>query len=151
MLFLDLSQYSTLLRDLSLCSNETFNFSALSVCVNLNSWNLSLSGLSVLFLGFSLLSVLFLGPSKQSLLRLACSNPSTLLLPAFLRYADFSTVDINFLRCLRYSGYISKLQWLPPLSHRGSYFSWHSSQSCLPWEQSTTSSAVPCKKYLRFL
>lgn len=111
--------------------------------LNLYSWIRILSGLSVLFLGFSLQSVLFLGASKRSVLLLECSIRSVLLLALLLREGDFSTDDTNFFRCLRYSGNSSKSQWFPPLSHKGSYFSWQSSQSCLPWEQSTTSSEVP--------
>lgn len=150
MLLLDFSWwYSTLLRDLSIWSAEILNLSTLSTLLNLYSLNFSFSGLSVLFLDFSLRSVLFLGASKKSTLLLGSSMRSVLFLwsvlflELILREGDFSTVDMNLLRCLRYSGYSSKLQWLPPFSHRGSYFSWHSTQSCLPCEQSTTSSAVP--------
>lgn len=137
MLLLDFSLYSTLLLDLSIWSKDTLNFENLSSRLNLLSWNFSFSGLSVLRLGFSLRSVLLRGASKLSGL-------SILLLEMFLWEGDFSTAATNFFKCLIYSGYNSRLQWLPPFSHKGSYFAWHCSQSSLPWEQSTTSSAVPC-------
>lgn len=140
MLFRDFSWQSTLLRDLSIWSNDILNFSSLSALLN---WFFSFSGLSVLCLGFSLLSVLFLETSNTSVLFRGGSYWSVLLLELYLCEGDFSTVDINFLRCLMYSGYCSRLQWFPPLIHSGSYFSLHSSQSCFPWEQSTTSSEVP--------
>lgn len=141
MLFLDLSWQSTLLRDLSIWSKDTLSFSNLSVLLN---WLFSFSGLSVLCLGFSLRSVLFLEISKQSVLFLDSSNWSVLLLELYLCDGDFSTVDTNFFRCLIYSGNSSRSLWFPPFSHSGSYFSLHNSHSCLPWEQSTTSSEVPC-------
>lgn len=56
---------------------------------------------------------------------------------------DLSMAPTNFFRCLMYSGYSSRLQWFPPLIHSGSYFTSASSHSDRPWEQSTTSSAVP--------
>lgn len=132
--FLDLSMQSTLLLDFSMRSNETFSFSNLSKLLFV---------FSVLYLGFSLRSVLFRDASKQSVLLLAGSNRSVLFLQLFLSVGDFSTVEMNFFRCLMYSGKSSKSQWFPPLSHNGSYFSLQSSHSCLPWEQSTTSSEVP--------
>lgn len=145
-MILDLSVYSTLLRDLSTWSKWTLNFSSFSALLTLYSWNFIFSVLSVLFLGLSLWSVLFLGISKQSTLPLDCSILSMLLLKLSLSDGAFCTVDMNFLRCRLYSGKSSKLQWFPPLSHKGSYFCWHSSHNCLPWEQSTTSSAVPWRK-----
>lgn len=57
---------------------------------------------------------------------------------------DRSNVWRNLRRCLIYSGYNSKLQWPAPFSHKGSYFSLDNSCNCLPCEQSTTSSCVPC-------
>ena len=141
MLFRDFSMQSTLLRDLSSCSKEIFSFSSLSMLLD---WFFDFSSLSMLCLGFSLRSVLFLEASKTSVLLLGCSNWSVLLLlEVCLCEGGFSTVDMNFFKCLIYSGYSSKSQWFPPLSHNGSYFSLQSSQSCLPWEQSTTSSEVP--------
>lgn len=149
--FWDFSWQSTLFRDL--WSKETRSFSSLSALLDwflsfssLSAWLdwfFSFSGLSVLCLGFSLLSVLFLETSKTSVLFRGCSNWSVLLLEVYLWEGGFSTVDMNFFRCLIYSGNCSRSQWLPPLSQSGSYFSLHSSQSCLPWEQSTTSSEVP--------
>lgn len=148
MLFRDFSWQSTLLRDLSIWSKDILNFSSLSALLDRF---FCFSSLSVLCLGFSLRSVLFLETSKTSVLLRDCSNWSVLLLELFLWEGDFSTVDTNFLRCLIYSGYSSKSQWFPPLSHRGSYFSLHSSQSCLPWEQSTTSSEVPYTKRYKII
>jgi len=137
---------------------------------------LSLSGRSILFLDFSLLSVLHLDFSLQSMLNLGFSFCSALSLhrslwstldieaslksvlfrwssvwstmspETFLRRDDFSMAEMNFLRCLMYCGKSSKSQWFPPFTHNGSYFSLQHSQSCLPWDQSTTSSAVPCKR-----
>lgn len=145
MLFRDFSWQSTLLRDLSLWSNVILNFSNISPPL-LEDKFLTFSGLSVLFLGFSLRSVLFLLTSKISVLFRGCSNCWSVLLRKLYRCdGDFSIVVMNFFRCLMYSGKSSKSQWLPPLSHNGSYFSLQSSQSCLPWEQSTTSSEVPYK------
>jgi hypothetical protein len=63
---------------------------------------------------------------------------------AVLSLESFSIALMNFLRCLMYSGYVSRLQWPPPFTHQGSYFSFASSHSRLPWEKSTMSSAVPC-------
>ena len=140
MLFRDFSWQSTLLLDLSLWSKVILNFSNIS---ELLDKFFSFSGLSVLFLGFSLRSVLFLLTSKISVLFRGCSNWSVLRRKLYRCDGDFSTVVMNFFRCLMYSGKSSKSQWFPPLSHSGSYFSLHSSQSCLPWEQSTTSSEVP--------
>lgn len=148
-LFRDFSWQSTLLRDLSLWSNVILNFSNISPPL-LEDEFFTFSGLSVLFLGFSLRSVLFLLTSNTSVLFRGCSNWSVLLRKLYLCDGDFSTVVINFFRCLIYSGKSSKSQWLPPLSHSGSYFSLQSSQSCLPWEQSTTSSEVPYKWHERY-
>lgn len=101
MLFRDFSWQSTLLRDLSIWSKDILNFSSLSA---LFEWFFSFSGLSVLCLGFSLRSVLFLETSKISVLFRACSKWSVLLLELYLWEGDFSTVDMNFFRCLIYSG-----------------------------------------------
>lgn len=57
---------------------------------------------------------------------------------------SFSMAPMNFLKWGKYSGNISRLQWLPPLSHKGSYFSLASSHNCFPCEISTTLSSVPC-------
>ncbi|KAI4374599.1 hypothetical protein MLD38_012578 [Melastoma candidum] len=97
----------TLLRELSNCSKGILIFSGLSMLLHLYSGALSLPTL----LGFSLLSVLCLGASSLLSQRL------------LLLEDDLSTNAMNFLRCRMYSGYSSKLQWFPPLSHRGSYFS----------------------------
>lgn len=80
---------------------EIRNFSSLSA---LRPWFFSFSGLSVLFLGFSLLSVLFLDTSYTSVLLRGCSNWSVLCLELYLWEGDFSTVVMNFLRCLINSG-----------------------------------------------
>lgn len=101
MLFRDFSWQSTLLRDLSTWSKEILNFSSLSTLLDRF---FSFSGLSVLCLGFSLRSVLFLETSNTSVLFRGCSNWSVLLLELYLWEGDFSTVDINFFRCLIYSG-----------------------------------------------
>ena len=131
MLFLDFSLLSLLVLDFSLRSVLSLGFSLWSVLGR------DLSSLwSVLDLDFSLQSVLFLGFSSWSVI-----GPDP-----FLRCGDFSMADMNFLRCFMYCGKSSKSQWFPPLIHNGSYFSLQSCQSFLPWDQSTTSSAVPCKK-----
>ena len=145
-LFLDFSRQSTLLLDLSIWSKVTLSFSNLSALLDkfFSFW-----GRSVLSRGFSLRSVLFLLTSNTSVLFRGCSNCSMLLLKLYLWDVDFSTVAMNFFRCLIYSGNCSKSQWFPPLSHSGSYFSLHSSHSCFPWEQSTTSSEVPYMITLR--
>jgi len=140
MLFLDFSRQSTLLLDLSMWSKVTLSLSNFSALLDKF---FSFSGLSVLSRGFSLRSVLFLLTSNTSVLFRGCSNCSMLLLKLYLCDGDFSTMAMNFFRCLIYSGNCSKSQWLPPCSHSGSYFSLHSSHSCFPWEQSTTSSEVP--------
>lgn len=62
---------------------------------------------------------------------------------------SFSMALINFRKCLIYSGYVSKLQWPPPLIHKGSYFILDSSHKRFPWVQSTMSSAVPYKQIKR--
>lgn len=105
--------------------------------------------LSVLSLDFSLCPVLALPFSFCSVLGLDFSTSSSVVVGVGQsRGGSFSMADMNFLRCLKYSGYNSKLQWFPPLSHRGSYFSLHNSHSCFPWEISTTSSSVPYKDLL---
>lgn len=132
------------------------------------------SGWSTLFLVLSLLSVLPLGLSRRSvlclwsMLGLALSLQSVLFLESAVHSGsagvqsdgpelsmhssigggggDFSMAPTNFFRCLMYSGYSSRLQWFPPLIHSGSYFTSASSHSDRPWEQSTTSSAVPWEK-----
>lgn len=152
MFFFGLSKMSMLLLDFSIWSNENFNLSVFSTLLYLCSTPLILSRVG---LDFSLRSVLFREGSKKSTLLLEGSKQSTLFregsirsklsLQAFLGDGDFSTVLTNFLRCRRYSGKSSKSQCFPPLSHKGSYFSLQSSHSCLPWDQSTTSSAVPCR------
>lgn len=58
---------------------------------------------------------------------------------------SFSIAFMNLRKCLIYSGNVSKLQWPPPLTHNGSYFSFASSHRRFPWEKSTISSSVPCK------
>lgn len=58
---------------------------------------------------------------------------------------SFSIAFMNLRKCLMYSGYVSRLQWPPPLTHKGSYFSLESSHKRFPWDQSTISSSVPCK------
>lgn len=62
----------------------------------------------------------------------------------WLVIASFSMAFMNLRKCLMYSGYVSRLQWPPPLTHRGSYFSFESSHNRFPWDQSTMSSFVPC-------
>lgn len=57
---------------------------------------------------------------------------------------SFSIALMNLRKCLMYSGYVSRLQCPPPFTHNGSYFSFESSQSRFPWDQSTISSFVPC-------
>ena len=140
MFLFGLSKMSTLLLDFSNWSNEIFSLSTFSTLLYLCSVFLVLSRVD---LDFSLRSVLFREGSKKSMLFRDGSIRSTLSLQACLWDGDFSTVWTNFLRCLRYSGKSSKSQCFPPLSHKGSYFSLQSSHSCLPWDQSTTSSAVP--------
>lgn len=100
-LFRDFSWQSTLLRDLSAWLNESLSFSNLSVALE---WFFSLSGWSVLRLGFSLRSVLFLGISKKSVLFRGCSYWSVLFLALYRWDGGFSTVATNFCRCLIYSG-----------------------------------------------
>ena len=120
-LFLAFSNWwSILLLDLSLWSKVILNFSNIPELLDK-------------FFSFSDLPVLFHG----------CINWSVLRRKLYRCDGDFSTIVMNFFTCLMYSGKSSKSQWLPPLSHNGSYFSLHSSQLCLPWEQSTTSSKVP--------
>ncbi|KAF5443472.1 hypothetical protein F2P56_036026 [Juglans regia] len=123
------------------------DFSLLSMLV------LDFSLLSMLSLDFSLCPVLGLDFSRCSVLALdfwsvaisEFSDCSLLSSDSIIwRGGSFSTAVMNFLRCLKYSGKSSRLQWFPPISHKGSYFSLQSSQSCLPWETSTTSSSVPC-------
>lgn len=57
---------------------------------------------------------------------------------------SFSIALMNLRKCLMYSGYVSRLQCPPPFTHNGSYFSFASSHSRFPWDQSTISSFVPC-------
>lgn len=131
---------SILFLDFSLLSVLALNFSFRSVL------SLGFSLWSVLGRDFSLWSVLGLDFSLQSVLFLGFSCWSVIGPNPFLLCGDFSMADMNFLRCLMYCGKSSKLQWFPSLIHNGSYFSLHRSQSCLPWDQPTTSSAVPCKR-----
>ena len=140
MFLFGLSKMSTLLLDFSNWSNDIFSLSTFSTLLYLCSVFLVLSRVD---LDFSLWSVLFREGSKKSVLFREGSIRSPLSLQACLWDGDFSTVWKNFLRCWMYSGKSSKSQCFPPLSHKGSYFSLQSSQSCLPWDQSTTSSAVP--------
>lgn len=103
---------------------------------------------SELSLDFSLLSMLLLGFSfmwPELLTRF--SNLSSLSWMSSWLHCNFSTAEMNFLRWIKYSGYSSKLQWFPPLSHKGSYLCLQSSHSCFPWEKSTTSSSVPCIEF----
>jgi len=65
---------------------------------------------------------------------------------AWLVMESFSIALINLRKYLMYSGKVSRLQWPPPLTHKGSYFSFESSHNRFPWEQSTISSSVPCKQ-----
>lgn len=132
MLFRVLSWQSRLLLDRSRCWWSKDILSLLLILLFFH-WLFGGSCLrSVLCLGFSLLSTLFLrvGPSS--------------LTPLLRRQGNLSTVVMNFLRCLMYSGYCSRSQWFPPSTQSGSYLSLHSSHSCFPWQQSTTSSEVPC-------
>lgn len=151
MLFLGRSDWSTLARGLS-------GWSTLFLLLSL---------LSVLPLGFSRRSVLCLWStlglvlSRQSVLFRGTSDVHSGSVKAWSDGPELSVVSsigggggdlsmapTNFFRCLMYSGYSSRLQWFPPLIHSGSYFTLASSHNALPWEQSTTSSAVPCAKKL---
>lgn len=147
-LCLDFSLLSPLALDFSLWSVLSLGFSLWSVLMrdfSLRSvLGLDLSLLSVLFLRFSGVNI-----SLQSVLFLGFSGWSIIGPDPFLRCGDFSMADINFLRCFMYCGKSSRSQWFPPLIHNGSYFSLQSSQSCLPWDQPTTSSAVPYKRQIR--
>lgn len=67
------------------------------------------------------------------------------LLDCFVR-ASFSIALMNLRKYLMYSGNVSRLQWPPPFTHKGSYFSFESSHNRFPWDQSTISSFVPCTK-----
>lgn len=59
----------------------------------------------------------------------------------------FSIAFMNLLKCVMYSGKVSRLQCPPSFTHSGSYFSLESSHNRFPWEKSTTSSAVPCMQH----
>lgn len=144
MLFRALSGWSTLARGLSSWSILFLFLSLLSI-LPLGFSRRSMLGLwSMLDLGLSRISVLLLEFSALSdPISLGSEGPE-LSGDSSLTGCDFSMAVTNFFRCLMYSGYSSKLQWFPPLIHRGSYFTLDSSHSALPWEQSTTSSAVPC-------
>lgn len=129
MLFLAFSGWSTELVDFS-----TFSFSVLF-------FDFSFSLRSTLGLDFSVLvlgrecsgtSVLDLDFSLQSVLTRPFASPSVNDPGTIFKRPDFSTADMNFLRCRIYSGYNSKSQWFPPLIHNGSYFSTHNSHNCLP-------------------
>jgi hypothetical protein len=146
MLFRGLSGWSTLARGLSGWS-MLFLLLSLRSMLPLGFSRRSVLGLwSMLDLGLSLISVLLLELSAPSdPVSLGSEGPEHSGDSSFTR-GDFSIAVTNLFRCLMYSGYSSKLQWFPPLTHRGSYFTLDSSQSVLPWEQSTTSSAVPCNK-----
>lgn len=140
----------------------------LLTCYHINPFLLrNLSTRSVLILDFSGLLVFFDLSSRLSKLFLETSGTSgcksnvsvPLLSPAGILPSvfgnaateplaggagfDFPRARTNFFKCLMNSGYSSRLQCPPPFIHRGSYFTLQSSESCLPWEQSTTSSAVP--------
>lgn len=67
MLHLDFLWYSTLLLDLSIWSKEILNLSTLSILLNLYSYSLSFSGLSLLF---------FFG---NGIYQLAYSEPATVI------------------------------------------------------------------------
>lgn len=140
MFLFGLSKISTLLLDFSNWSNDIFSLSTFSTLLYLCSVFLVLSRVD---LDFFLWSVLFREGSKKSVLFREGSIRSTFSLHACLWDGDFSSEWKKFLRCRMYSGKSSKSQCFPPLSHKGSYLSLQSSQSCLPWDQSTTSSAVP--------
>jgi len=103
-LFRDLSWFSLFLWDLATWSKEILDFSTVSTLLNLCPWNFSCSCLSVLFLGLSLRSALILGASKQSTLLLASSTPPMLFHKVCPCDGEFSIIDMNFLRCRRYSG-----------------------------------------------
>lgn len=144
MLFLDFSGCSILLFAFSERSKLLLFFSlrsTLDLDLSLRSVLVLGSLLSALCLAFSLWSVL--GRGLQSVLLRGLSIWSVHSADPFLKTVDFSIADMNFFRCFMYSGKTSKSQWLPFLTHNGSYFCLDSSKSCLPWEQSTTSSAVP--------
>lgn len=144
MLFRGLSGWSTLARGLSNWSTLFLLLSLLSI-LPLGFSRRSMLGLwSILDLGLSLISVLLRELSALSDPVSLGSEGPELSGDSSLTGGDLSMALTNFFRCLMYSGYSSKLQWFPPLTHRGSYFTLDSSHSALPWEQSTTSSAVPC-------
>lgn len=131
-LLLNLSTWSVLIRDFS----GLFDF--LDFSRRLSKLFLEASGRSVLN------SDAFEVPLSDSLLALPWFSVSTVsFLEPFAVVLDFPIVCTNFFRCLMNSGYSSRLQCPPPLTHKGSYFTLQSSQSCLPWDTSTTSSAVP--------
>lgn len=137
-LALGLSGWSILFLLLSLLSMLPLGFSRLSTLCLWSMLDLDLSFTSVLFLELCILS----DPISQG------SEGPELPEDSSFVGGNFSMAMTNFFRCLMYSGYSSRLQWFPPLTHRGSYFILESSHSALPWEQSTTSSAVPWEKRL---
>lgn len=71
-------------------------------------------------------------------------GPEELLCLLGFETETFSIALINLRKCLMYSGYVSMLQWPPPWTHNGSYFSFASSHNLFPCEKSTMSSFVPC-------
>lgn len=152
MLFLPFSGWSTLIFNFSGRSTLFLDLSFLSVLIlDISLWSvlgLDFSAWSVLGLGISLWSILFLWRSKRSELLRGGSILSELCPESYLKLGVFSTAEMNFFRCLMYDGKSSRSQWFPPSIQRGSYFCLQSSQSCLPWEQSTTSSDVPCKRQM---
>lgn len=155
MLFLGFSDWSVLFLALSERSMPFLAFDFLSMLLlRFSLWSLlfrDFSTWSMLGLDLSTSSVLLRGNSRQSELVRGASGRSKFSADPFFAAGVFSIDKKNFFKWLMYSWYSSKLQWFPPLIQRGSYFSLHSSQSCFPWEQSTTSSAVPCSKGKRGL
>lgn len=122
-----------LLLDLSTLSVLILDFSGLVDFLDLSS------RLSKLFLEVSAISDV----SVPILLSPDLPGSSDVAIEPFTAGLDFPRACRNFFSCLMKSGYSSRLQCPPPFIHTGSYFTLQSSQSCFPWDQSTTSSAVP--------
>lgn len=76
------------------------------------------------------------------LLSLMLGSSFCCLLGGLLR-ASFSIAFKKFRTCFMYSGYVSKLQCPPPLTHNGSYLSFASSHNRFPCDIFTISSFVP--------
>jgi hypothetical protein len=150
MLFLGRSDWSTLARGLSGWSTLFLVLSLLSVLPRGFSRRSVLCLWSMLGRVLSLQSVLFLESSAEHSGSVVTVRPDGPELSVDSSIGGgggaLSMAPTNFFRCLMYSGYSSRLQWFPPLIHSGSYFTSASSHSDLPWEQSTTSSAVPWEK-----